>query len=406
MDQFQKDAAHVTGARVIAYPQSALPASSGGAPVQMVITSVNGYESIFHVMEDLKAAARASGLFAFVDSDLDYNTPEIRLRIDHAKANALGITNQAIATTLEALVGENYVNRFNLNGRSYEVIPQVPRDLRLSAESLRQYDVATVTGQQIPLSTVVTAENGTGPNAFVEYNQLNSATLSAAPRAGVTIGECVAYLEQAAKTALPEGFSHDYLSDSRQYVTEGNALVLTFGFALLVIYLVLAAQFESLRDPLVILVSVPMSICGALIPLYFGGAMGVHGATINIYSQIGLVTLIGLISKHGILMVTFANDLQRADQVDRLTAIQQAARIRLRPILMTTAAMVLGVAPLIFATGAGANSRFSIGLVIGSGMTVGTLFTLFVLPAVYTFLAQDHRYEARSARNLETAEAG
>jgi multidrug efflux pump len=406
MDDFQNRAAQVTGATVTAYPQSALPDSSGGAPVQMVITSVGGYEAIFHVMEDLKAAANDSGLFAFVDSDLDYNTPEIHLRIDHAKANALGITNQAIGATLEALVGENYVNRFNLDGRSYEVIPQVPRDLRLDAAALGQYDVATATGQQIPLSTVVSAERGTGPNAFVEYNQLNSATLSAAPRAGVTMGQAVAFLEQASKTVLPQGFSHDYLSDSRQYVTEGNALLLTFGFALVAIYLVLAAQFESLVDPLVILVAVPMSICGALIPLYFGGAMGVHGATINIYSQIGMVTLIGLISKHGILMVAFANDLQRGEQLDRSTAIQRAARIRLRPILMTTAAMVLGVAPLLFATGAGANSRFSIGLVIASGMTIGTLFTLFVLPAVYTVLAQDHRHEARSARNLEMAEAG
>jgi multidrug efflux pump len=405
MDDFQSRAAAVTGARVGAYPQSALPDSSGGAPVQMVITSVAGFESIFHVMEDVKTAARDSGLFSYIDSDLDYNTPEIRLRIDHAKANALGITNQAIASTLEALVGENYVNRFNLNGRSYQVIPQVPRELRLTAEALRQYDVSTVTGQQIPLATVVSAETGTSPNAFVEYNQLNSATLSAVPRPGVTMGQAVAFLERASKTVLPEGFSHDYLSDSRQYVTEGNALALTFGFALVIIYLVLAAQFESLRDPLVILVSVPMSICGALIPLYFGGAMGIYGATINIYSQIGMVTLIGLISKHGILMVAFANDLQRAEQLDRATAIQRAARIRLRPILMTTAAMVLGVAPLLFATGAGANSRFSIGLVIASGMTVGTLFTLFVLPAVYAFLAQDHRFESRSARNLETAAA-
>jgi multidrug efflux pump len=186
-------------------------------------------------------------------------------------------------------------------------------------------------------------------------------------------------------------------------VTEGNALVLTFGFALLVIYLVLAAQFESLRDPLVIMVSVPMSICGALIPLYFGNWLNVPGATINIYSQVGLVTLIGLISKHGILMVTFANDMQRNELADRRTAIQHAARVRLRPILMTTAAMVLGVVPLLLASGAGAASRVSIGIVIASGMTIGTLFTLFVLPAVYTLVAQDHRRVATSRRTLEIA---
>ena len=197
---------------------------------------------------------------------------------------------------------------------------------------------------------------------------------------------------------MPAGFSHAYLSDSRQYVTEGNQLVVTFFFALIMIFLVLAAQFESLRDPLVILVSVPLSICGALIPLFFGIA------TINIYTQVGLVTLIGLISKHGILMVEFANQLQLAEGLDRRRAIERAARVRLRPILMTTAAMVVGLVPLVTAKGAGAASRFSIGLVVVAGMTIGTLFTLFVLPAVYTVLAKDHAAAARSTRARELAE--
>ena len=197
---------------------------------------------------------------------------------------------------------------------------------------------------------------------------------------------------------LPTGFSHDYLSDARQYVREGNQLVLTFVFALIVIFLVLAAQFESLRDPLVILVSVPLSICGALLPLFFGLA------TMNIYTQVGLVTLIGLISKHGILMVEFANQLQLTEGLDRRAAIERAARVRLRPILMTTAAMVVGLVPLLTATGAGAASRFSIGVVVVAGMSIGTLFTLFVLPAVYTVLAKDHAAAAHSVRTRELAE--
>jgi multidrug efflux pump len=403
MMQLQAAAAQITGLRLFIFGPSSIPGSIGGPPVQMVISSIDDYETVFRVMSDLKAAAYKSGLFAFVDSDLDYNTPTVNLKIDHAKANDLGITMQAISSTLASLVGENYVNRFALNGRSYEVIPQVPRSRRLSGEDLTQYYVTTASGQQIPLSTIATIENTVTPNALVEYNQLNSATFSAVPLPQVTQGQAVAFLEDASKRLLPAGFNHEYLSESRQYVTEGNALVLTFGFALLVIYLVLAAQFESLRDPLVILVSVPMSICGALIPLYFGNLLQLPGATVNIYSQVGLVTLIGLISKHGILMVSFANDLQRNEGADRRDAIQRAARIRLRPILMTTAAMVLGVVPLLLASGAGAASRVSIGIVIASGMTIGTMFTVFVLPAVYSFLAQDHRAEARSIRNREIA---
>ena len=255
----------------------------------------------------------------------------------------------------------------------------------------------------MPLSTVVTVETGIEPNALSQYNQLNSATFSAVPMPGVTMGQAVAFLEQTAKEMLPADFNHDYLSESRQYVREGNQLTITFAFALIIIYLVLAAQFESLRDPLVILISVPMSICGALLPLFIGLA------TLNIYTQVGLVTLIGLISKHGILMTEFANQLQRNEKLDRRTAIERAAQVRLRPILMTTAAMVVGLIPLLLASGAGAASRFSIGLVIVSGMSIGTLFTLFVLPAVYTLLATDHRAAVSNKRattfaSIEAAE--
>jgi multidrug efflux pump len=363
----------------------------------MVIYSTNGFQSIYEQMVKLKDAARKSGMFIVSDSDLDFNQPVVRIKIDRSKANDLGITMQNIGNTLATLLGGNYVNRFNLEGRSYQVIPQVPRDKRLSPESLGEYYVPSATGQQVPLSTLVSIETGTDPNALTHYNQLNSATFSAVPMPGVTVGQAVDFLESQAKN-LPAGFSHDYLADSRQYVQEGNQLAVTFGFALIIIFLVLAAQFESLRDPLVIMVSVPMAIVGAMLPLFFGAA------TMNIYTQVGLLTLVGLISKHGILMVEFANELQLNEGLDRRSAIEMAARVRLRPILMTTAAMVTGLIPLLTASGAGAASRFSIGLVVVSGMSIGTLFTLFVLPAVYVVLATDHRAGAESERAKEIAD--
>jgi multidrug efflux pump len=249
----------------------------------------------------------------------------------------------------------------------------------------------------MPLSTIVDISTASEPNKLTQFNQLNAATFHAIPAPGVTLGDAVAFLEREARTLLPAGFSYDWLGDTRQYVQEGNQLTITFFFALIVIFLVLAGQFESLRDPLVILVSVPLSICGALVPLYLGFA------TLNIYTQIGLVTLIGLISKHGILMVEFANELQRAEGFDRRVAIERAAAVRLRPILMTTAAMVMGLFPLLFANGAGATSRFSIGIVVIVGMLVGTLFTLFVVPVVYTALAKDHKAALQSERTRQLA---
>jgi multidrug efflux pump len=381
----------VEGVNAFAFNLPPLPGGPGGLPVQMVISSTNGFQSVFEEMEKLKKAARESGLFIVADSDLQFNQPVVRVTVDRSKANDLGINMMAVGNTLATLLGGNYVNRFNLEGRSYQVIPQVPRELRLSPEALGKYYVATNTGRQVPLSTVVSVETMTNPNALTHFNQLNSATFQAVPMPGVTVGKAVEFLESEAQK-LPKGFTHDYLADSRQYVQEGNQLTVTFIFALIIIYLVLAAQFESLRDPLVILISVPMAISGALIPLFFGLA------TINIYTQVGLVTLIGLISKHGILMVEFANELQLKEGLDRRSAIEMAARVRLRPILMTTAAMVAGLLPLLTASGAGAASRFSIGIVVVAGMSIGTLFTLFVLPAVYTALATDHRAAAESER--------
>ena len=393
----QNELSKITGVNAFAFNLPALPGGPGGLPVQMVINSTNSFQTVYEEMNKLKKAARESGLFIVSDSDLDFNQPVVKVNINRSKANELGVTMQALGGTLSTLLGGNYVNRFNLEGRSYQVIPQVPRALRISPESLEDYYVASTSGQQIPLSTLVSVETSTNPNALTHYNQLNSATFQAVPMPGVTVGRAVEFLESQAKN-MPSGFNHDFLADARQYVNEGNQLAIAFGFALIIIFLVLAAQFESMRDPLVILISVPMAISGALLPLFFGAA------TINIYTQVGLLTLIGLISKHGILMVEFANELQLKEGLDKRSAIEMSARVRLRPILMTTAAMVTGLLPLLTASGAGAASRFSIGLVVVSGMTIGTLFTLFVLPAVYVAIATDHRAGAESQRAKEIAE--
>jgi multidrug efflux pump len=390
----QAELSKIEGVQAFAFNLPPLPGGPGGLPVQMVINSTADFRAVFEQMDKLKDAARKSGLFIVSDSDLAFNQPTVKVKIDRPKAQDLGVNMQQLGGTLATLLGGNYINRFNLEGRSYQVIPQVPRSQRLSPESLGSYYVGTASGQQVPLSTIVSIETGTDPNALTHYNQLNSATFQAVPMPGVTVGQAVDFLESEAKK-LPAGFSHDYLADSRQYVQEGNQLAITFIFALIIIYLVLAAQFESLRDPFVIMISVPMAIVGALIPLFFGMA------TMNIYTQVGLLTLVGLITKHGILMVEFANELQLNEGLDRRSAIEMAARIRLRPILMTTAAMVTGLIPLLTATGAGAASRFSIGLVVVAGMSIGTLFTLFVLPAVYVVLATDHRAKADSERARE-----
>lgn len=378
----------VTGIYATAFQDSPLPAGSGGLPVQMVIRSSDDFPQIYKTLEAVKGAAWGSGLFAFVDSDLAFDSPEAHISIDRAKAGQLGITMAEIADTLAVLVGENYVNRFNWHDRSYDVIAQVPRDKRVTPDNLGQYYVKTGSGALIPLSTVAKVDMRPQPNRLPQFNQMNSATLSAVLMPGVTMGQAVDFLKSQ---SMPAGTSIDWLSNSRQYVTEGDRLTVSFAFALIVIFLVLAAQFESFRDPLVILVTVPLAVCGALVPLYLGFT------TLNIYTQIGLVTLIGLISKHGILMVSFANEMQAREGLNRGDAIRHAAAVRMRPVLMTTAAMVAGLVPLLFAGGAGAASRFAIGIVVVMGMLIGTLFTLFVLPTVYTLLAGDHRRKGAAA---------
>ena len=378
----------VPTAQIQAFSPPALPGSTGGAPMQFVIRTTGDYVTLADVALKMQQAARESGLFLFTDVDLKFDTPQYEFKIDADKANRIGVNMSDIGTALATMLGGNYVNLFNLYGRSYQVIPQAPREFRLEPDSLTRYQLRTSNGELAPLSAVATITEQVQPNALTSFQQLNSATLSGVPFPGRTLGEALDFLKEKSKEIFPEGYSYDFQGDSRQYEQEGNALVYVFVFALIVIYLVLAAQYESFRDPLIILIALPTALFGALLPLNIGGFLGF--ASINIYSQIGLVTLIGLISKHGILMVDFANRLQETRGFSRRGAIEEAAAVRLRPILMTTAAMVVGMVPLILASGAGARSRFDIGLTIFAGMAIGTLFTLFVTPAVYTFLARDH----------------
>jgi multidrug efflux pump len=389
LEALQPEFAKVTGAEILAFGPPSLPGSTGGPPVQFVIRTIGDYRQLAEVMASVEKAARESGLFIFASSDLKFDLPQIDFKIDADKANRLGISMRDIGFSLATLLGGNYVNRFSLHGRSYQVIPQVPREYRLTPDWLTRYQVRTSSGVLVPLSTVASISTSVQPNGLPTFQQLNSATLQAVPFPGHTLGEAISFLQQKARELLPEGYSIDYQGESRQFVQEGNTLIITFVFALIVIFLVLAAQFESFRDPFIILIALPTSMFGALLPLNILGTFGL--ASMNIYSQIGLVTLIGLISKHGILMVEFANKLQENDGYGRREAIEHAAAVRLRPILMTTAAMVVGMIPLILAEGAGANSRFAIGLVIAAGMSIGTVFTLFVTPAIYTLIAREHR---------------
>jgi multidrug efflux pump len=301
-----------------------------------------------------------------------------------------------VGAALSSLLGGGYVNYFSFYDRAYKVIPQVQQVDRLNASQLASTYIRTASGDSIPLSTVAHITTKTVPQALNRFQQQNAATISGVPFPGVTQGDAIKYLQDLAAKTLPQGYSVDYSGPSRQFVQESSALIVTFFFALIIIFLALSAQFESFRDPVIILISVPMSICGALIFV----SLGVGGASLNIYTKVGLVTLIGLISKHGILIVEFANNLQKSG-LSKRAAVEKAAGIRLRPILMTTAAMVLGVVPLITASGAGAVSRFSLGLVISTGIAIGTLFTLFVVPAMYSLLAEDH-----SRQTASTATAG
>ncbi|MCQ4314185.1 multidrug efflux RND transporter permease subunit [Pseudomonas stutzeri] len=374
---------NIPGLQVFGFNLPSLPGTGEGLPFQFVVNTANDYESLLQVTERIKEKAQASGKFAFLDVDLAFDKPEIVVDIDREKAAQMGVTMEDLGVTLATLLGESEINRFTIEGRSYKVIAQVEQAYRDNPGWLSNYYVKNDQGEMLPLSTLIEVHDRARPTQLKQFQQLNAATIQGFPI--VSMGEAIDTLRSIAQEEAPQGFSFDYAGASRQYIQEGSALYTTFALALAVIFLVLAAQFESFRDPLVILVTVPLSICGALVPLFLGLS------SMNIYTQVGLVTLIGLISKHGIMIVEFANQLRQERGMSRRAAVEEAAAIRLRPVLMTTAATVFGMVPLILASGAGAVSRFDIGLVIATGMTVGTLFTLFVLPAVYTMLASPDR---------------
>lgn len=389
----QKQLSTIAGLKIAVFQPSPLPGSSG-LPVQFVIQTTESFNRLNDVAIEFLEAVRKTGMFIFIDKDLKYDNPQAVVSIDRDKTAQLGLTMNDVGSALSAMLGGGYVNYFSIDGRSYKVIPQIEQQFRLNTDQLQYYYVRTPKGLSVQLSTIVNIETRTVPQSINHFQQLNSATISGVLMPGIDMGGALESMRILAKESLPPGYLIDYAGQSRQYVQESSGFLLTFGFAIIIIFLALAAQFESFRDPLIILVSVPMSIAGALIFI----SLGVGGSTLNIYTQVGLVTLMGLISKHGILIVQFANHLQLEGRTKR-EAIEEAAAIRLRPILMTTAAMVLGVIPLLLASGAGAVSRFNMGLVITTGLSIGTLFTLFVVPAIYLIIGADHHKAVETNSN-------
>jgi multidrug efflux pump len=387
----------IAGFQIAVFPRPSLP-GVGGLPFQFVIVSDAGYRELDEVADQLVGRGMQSGRFAFLRKTIEFKRPKATLVIDRDRAGDLGISMREIGSNLASFLGGSYVNRFSLEGRSYKVIPQLEREFRLDPAMLSGYYLNTSRGEQVPLSSLVRIETDVEPSKRTQFQQLNAVTLEGLMAPGVTEGEAMAFMEQQAREVFPRGFSYDYTGPTRQAAQQGSALIVTFFMSLLVIYLVLSAQFESWRDPLIILVSVPMSIAGALAFITLGFA------TVNIYTQVGLITLIGLIAKNGILIVEFANQLQMKEGLGKREAVERASAIRLRPILMTTVAMLVAMVPLLTATGPGAVSRFQIGLVIATGLGIGTLFTLFVVPAVYLLLAREH-HEAAPASEAEPATA-
>ena len=390
----QQELRSVSGMKFLTFVIPPLPGPQIGQPVQFVITTQgDGYEQLYKLMTEILDKANESGLFVITDPSLRMNNPELELQVDTDLAGTLGISMAEVGQALALAFGENYVNYFDMQGRSYQVIPQVSREFRLDPKMIDDIYVPNYQGQLVPLGTVVSVKEVVTPNGLSQYNQLNSATINAMPWPWVSMGEAVDFLDEQAKQILPKGFGYAYTGESRQFVQEGNTLLYAFLFAIVLIFLVLAGKFESWRDPFVVMLSVPMAISGALV------FMNAGVSTINIYSEIGLVTLIGLISKHGILIVEFANQLQD-EGLAKGEAIRQAAAIRLRPVLMTTFAIVIAMIPLMFAGGAGASAHRSIGWVIFSGMSIGTMFTLFVVPTMYSYIAKDRGAAASSANDL------
>jgi len=374
--EFQQKISRVAGMEMFTFGTPPLPGFDAGLPVSFVIASTADYEEIQSIGEELVKAANESGLFLFVTQTLDFDRPEVKVNIDRELAARLGISMREIGQTLSTMLGETEVNRFNLEGRSYKVIPQAARGFRLTKQELEKYYVRTASNELVPLSSVISLESTVEANELTQYQQLNSTTVQGIMMPPNSLGTGLEFLRDTLHEIEPSGVKAGYTGASHRFMQETSSFPILFMLSLVLIFLLLAAQFNSFRDPFVVLLSVPLSVFGAMVPIALGFA------TLNIYTQIGLLTLIGLISKHGILIVEFANKLLQQG-MNRREAVLEAASLRLRPVLMTTFATVMGVWPLVIAAGPGANSRFSIGLMITAGMLVGTLFTLFVIPVFY-----------------------
>jgi multidrug efflux pump len=375
----------VAGVDMAIYEPPYLPGAQG-LPVGFVLQSSGDFGQLDSVSDAFLDKVLASGLFSYAQKDLKIDQPQSTIVIDRAKIATLGLTMSDVGTSLNTLLGGGFVGFFSNDQRSYKVEPLAARRFRLNPEQILDYPIATINGIAIPLRSVADIVDSVVPESIAHFQQLNATTISAQPKPNVTQAQAYDYLQRLAAAMLPTGFGTDTVGPLRQFVHETGSFATTFVMAIMMTYLVLAALFESFRDPFVILVSVPMSIAGALLFV----RLGVGGVSINLFTQIGIVTLMGLISKHGILIVDVANHQQTLG-LSRREAIEKACAVRLRPILMTTAAMVLGVLPLLFATGAGSASRFVMGVVIAAGLSIGTVFTLFVLPAVYVLLASKRR---------------
>jgi len=371
----------IAGVRVI--PQAPPPLPGGGNfPVDLVIASAGEPKQLAEVAQQLVQKAFASGMFIFADTDVKFDQPQAEVVFDRDQLRSQGVDLSQVGRDLSTLLGANYVNRFSIQGRSYKVIPQVVRAGRLTPDQLEQIYVTGAQNRLVPLSTFAHLETSTEPRDLRKFQQLNAVRVQGVIPPPVPLDQALGFLEKEAQKILPEGATIDYAGESRQLRTEGGAFLGTFLLSALLIYLVLAAQFESFRDPFIVLAgSVPLAVSGALLFSFLGFT------TLNIYSQVGLITLVGLVSKNGILIVQFANHLRETGK-EKLDAVIEAAGTRLRPILMTTAATVVGHFPLVLATGPGAGARNSIGIMLVSGMIIGTVFTLFVVPSIYVLVAR------------------
>jgi multidrug efflux pump len=385
----------IPGIRVIPLTPPPLP-GGGDFPVDFVIASSAEPQQLVEFAKQLVGTAFGSGKFIFADSDVKFDQPQAEVVFDRDKLRSQGVDLSQAGQDLSTMLGGNYVNRFSIQGRSYKVIPQIKRAERLTPEQLSQIYVKGSNDKLVPLSTFATLKTTTEPRELKKFQQLNAVRIQGVVPPGVPLDEALKTLEAKAKEILPQGFTVDYAGESRQLRTEGSKFLGTFLLSAILIYLVLAAQFESFRDPFIVLAgSVPLAISGALLFSFMGLT------TLNIYSQVGLITLVGLIAKNGILIVEFANHLQETG-LDKVRAVIEAASTRLRPILMTTAATVMGHFPLVLARGPGAGARNSIGIMLVSGMIIGTIFTLFVVPSIYVVLARTHKRDEAAETDMET----